>query len=214
VGTACEWQPRKVASHELEAERTLWREPQQGLRAESAESWWSMGQDRDFCKACMSLAAGLLVVRLADSVILQVNDGFVAATDCCREQLVGKRASELGLWVDPKARVQWVEEFTAGQSIESREATFRRKSGDEFPGRLSITRVVIQEQYCTSSSVIDITERKRADRKTVERERPLRLLFDTRPQAVGLNEIVHDDSGVMVDYRVLQVNRAFYSTAD
>ena len=33
-------------------------------------------------------------------------------------------------------------------------------------------------------------------------------------EGVALNEIVYNDEGEMVDYKIINVNQAFYSTAD
>lgn len=40
------------------------------------------------------------------------------------------------------------------------------------------------------------------------------LLLDTMTEGVGLNEVIFNESGEVVDYRILEVNKAFYSTAD
>lgn len=45
-------------------------------------------------------------------------------------------------------------------------------------------------------------------------EQKYRLLFETLNEGIALNEIVYDDNGEMIDYRILEVNEAFYSTAD
>jgi PAS domain S-box-containing protein len=61
---------------------------------------------------------------------------------------------------------------------------------------------------------IDITERVQAEEALRENEQNLQILFETMSEGVALNEIIYDENGEMVDYRILNVNRAFYSTAD
>jgi len=41
-------------------------------------------------------------------------------------------------------------------------------------------------------------------------ERKYEILFTTMTEAVALNEIVYDDQQQMIDYRILEVNKAFY----
>ena len=42
----------------------------------------------------------------------------------------------------------------------------------------------------------------------------LPVIFDTLSEGVALNEIIYDEKGIMVDYRILLVNKAYYSIAD
>jgi PAS domain S-box-containing protein len=69
--------------------------------------------------------------------------------------------------------------------------------------------------------VQDITERKLSEFQKEaalnalhENEQHLRMIFETMSEGIALNEIIYDENGEMVDYRVLEVNPAFYSTAD
>jgi diguanylate cyclase (GGDEF)-like protein len=57
-------------------------------------------------------------------------------------------------------------------------------------------------------------ERKQAVQLRAQREDQFKLIFNTLSEGVSLNEIVLDDAGEMVDYKVLQVNDAFYTVAD
>ena len=45
-------------------------------------------------------------------------------------------------------------------------------------------------------------------------EKELEVLFDTMAEGIALNECIYDERGEMYDYRILKVNRAFYSVAD
>ncbi len=60
----------------------------------------------------------------------------------------------------------------------------------------------------------DITERKRAEEKLVSREECLKTIFNTLAEGVALNEMVFDAAGNAIDYKVLEVNPAYYQVAD
>ena len=60
----------------------------------------------------------------------------------------------------------------------------------------------------------DITDRKQAEDKLRANEERTRLIFETLSEGVALNEIVYDDDGEMIDYKILDVNRAYYDLAD
>ena len=64
------------------------------------------------------------------------------------------------------------------------------------------------------SIIHDITDRKKLENALIENERNTKILLDTMTEGVALNEIVYNDQGEMVDYKIINVNQAFYSTAD
>ncbi|HMV40933.1 MAG TPA: PAS domain S-box protein [Leptospiraceae bacterium] len=64
------------------------------------------------------------------------------------------------------------------------------------------------------SVIHDITERKIAEMALIENERSMKILLDTMTEGIALNEIIYDQNGDMIDYKIVNVNKAFYSTVD
>jgi PAS domain S-box-containing protein len=75
-------------------------------------------------------------------------------------------------------------------------------------------RILAYQDNKILNIIRDITEKKEYEVKIKESEEKYRLLFNTLTEAVALNEIVFDDNGEMIDYKILEVNSAFYHTAD
>ncbi len=95
------------------------------------------------------------------------------------------------------------------------EDTFQLPTGEHT--FLIIDQCLQDEQgrnFAVQSSSIDITERKQAEQALQASEQKLRTLFDTMSEGVALNQIMYDENGEMVDFRILEVNQAFDQIAD
>ena len=62
--------------------------------------------------------------------------------------------------------------------------------------------------------LLDITERKLAEQQYQEGVSKIRIMLDTMSEGIALNECIYDENGEMVDYRILDVNPAFYKVAN
>ena len=56
-------------------------------------------------------------------------------------------------------------------------------------------------------SVIDITDRKRAEEAKIEADRRFWVLFENGPMGVAYHEMIYDDSGEPIDYQFLDAKR-------
>src|SRR5262245_28568810 len=83
-------------------------------------------------RAVFQLTPSILsITSLDEGRFLDVNDAFLAATGYAREEIVGRRVSDLDLWVHPAQRQEGLAALRAGERIQGVEAHFRTKSGDE-----------------------------------------------------------------------------------
>ena len=99
----------------------------------------------------------------------------------------------------------------------------KKKNGESYWESAIISSIFNNRGEISSFIAVkeDITERKKMMRDLVkakeraeENEAKYKILFDTLTEGVALNEIVFDEQGVMIDYRIIEVNNAFYTTAD
>jgi len=106
---------------------------------------------------------GVLIVRLSDGKILDVNKTFLQATGYERAEFIGRTGLKLGLWANDADRQMLVEMLL--QDTECRELEFqlRKKNGEIFWARLSASLIQIEGDQCVLSFARDISEAKAAE---------------------------------------------------
>ena len=129
------------------------REGQAALQASEAK----------FSTAFDQTPLALTITSLDDGRFVEVSEGFLRLSGYTREEALGRRPEELGLWVDPELRAERFARLQAGRSVPNIEARFRVKSGAELTGVIGSAIVEINGRRCVLSSVIDVTERKKAE---------------------------------------------------
>ena len=72
-----------------------------------------------------------------DGTFVEVNEAFVRIMGFAREELIGRTAIEMGIWVDFRDRNQMIELLLRNQNCRDFQARFRRKNGEIFWGLLS-----------------------------------------------------------------------------
>lgn len=80
--------------------------------------------------------------------------------------------------------------------------------------RADVTRDATGRPLRMMGCHIDVTGKKLAEEAAMESRAKLQTIFETMSEGVALNEVVYDEQGEMIDYRILEINRAFHSTAD
>ena len=137
--------------------------------------------EEKFSKAFLDSPTAVMLTSLLDHRFMEVNEAFVSATGYQREELIGKTASELAIWVKPELRTQLVQLLNERGSYRGVEIALRTKSGEIREALGSATKIEIEGEPCMLSVAVDITERKAALEALRESEERLRIAIDSGP---------------------------------
>ncbi len=147
----------------------------------------------------------LSIVRTADGLYFDVNEGFSTLTGYSREEVLGETTAELKIWHDPADRERLYSILAAEGSVTNMEALFRTKDGSIKTGLLSAGFLEIDGEPHIQVITRDITEEKQleAQRETERKERldlERRLLHAQKLESIGTlaGGIAHDFNNLLM----------------
>ena len=133
-----------------------------------------------FAKAFQASPDALVISRIADTVVLEVNDSFVSMSGYARDEIIGKTALQMGLYADPSSRERALAILREQNFIRDCELTIKRKSGEVRWIVISTEPMNLRGEHCWLTISRDITEHKHAEE---ERERLLLQEKEAREEA-------------------------------
>ena len=122
-----------------------------------------MESDERFEKAFKASPDSLVISRLDDGVVLEVNDSFVSLTGYRRDEIVGKSTISLGLYYDPSSRQRALAIMKEQNRVHDFELLMRRKSGEVRLMMFSAEPLELHGEHCWLTIGRDITESKQAE---------------------------------------------------
>lgn len=128
----------------------------------SADSALRASEER-FYKSFQTSPDSISIIRLADNIILDVNEGFVKKFAYNREEIVGKTSDECNLWAYPEEYLRLTRDLLQQEETQGVEATLRAKDGASFIGQISARMIELNGDACMLIITRDITDRKRAE---------------------------------------------------
>jgi PAS domain S-box-containing protein len=164
--------------------------------------------EEKFAKAFADNPAAVALSRLEDGLLLEVNNTWTALNGYTRQEAIGHSAREMGIWPTPEAAREFARELTEKGSIRGREQEFRKKSGEAFVAELSAQLLTVRGEQVVLSTLVDITERKRAQEALKESEQRYRFLFDNMLDGYAYCHMIYEN-GAPADFVYLGVNEAF-----
>ena len=123
-------------------------------------------------RAAFELSPTILSISdLEEGRLLEVNEAFLRITGFTRDEVIGKRITEIGFWIDPGQREAGLDVLRAGGSLRDLEARFRTKAGVEVVTLANADLVDVDGRMCVITSLMDITARVRAEAALRQSER-------------------------------------------
>ena len=117
-----------------------------------------------FAKAFRASPDALVISRIADAVILEVNDSFVALTGHDRKQLIGKSMLALDIYVDPDIRGRALKILEEKGRVRDIKVEIKRRSGEVRLLQFSAEPLDLRGEHCWLNIGRDITEQDRAEK--------------------------------------------------
>ncbi|MEI8216333.1 MAG: diguanylate cyclase [Eubacteriales bacterium] len=100
----------------------------------------------------------ILLTRLNDGKIFEVNEGFTKIFGYIASEVIGKTTLEINLWDKEQERSVLIEDLRNGNTVSGHELRFRDKNGKIIIGVLSSNLIDVNNEKCILTSISDITE--------------------------------------------------------
>ena len=119
--------------------------------------------EEKFSKAFQASPEAIVISRLDDGRLIEVNESFCRLTGYTRDEALASSPTGLGLWAKPADREAVVGDLRSQRRVRDREYDFRAKSGRAVGCLYSGEVIHLGDQAHVLSVVSDITDRKRAE---------------------------------------------------
>ena len=131
-----------------------------------------------FSKTFMALATPVVISRLADGMIVEVNEAWERENGISREEAIGRPGAVVGHWTDMDARTRIVKQVRAEGRADNQLVRFIRRSGEPRDVLISCTRIDLRNEPHLLWNSRDVTELKAAEAAVRQSEQRFRALVE------------------------------------
>jgi PAS domain S-box-containing protein len=160
-----------------------------------------------YTKIFQSSPAALVLSRLDNGHMIEVNDMFVNLSGYSREELIGHTAMEMNLWRNTTDRSDLVDLTLSNGFKRSMELKYRPKDGSMRVCNISPQRIDLGDVHCMISVIEDITEQMEIEERIRSNEEKFRTLFDH----AGDGFYIADMKGSIIDANPSAFTRLGYT---
>ncbi len=119
--------------------------------------------EEKFSKAFRASPDAILITSIADGKIADLNEGFTRISGWSREEVIGKTAYDINLWVEPEGRDRLMQDLRREGRIRERPCHFHMKSGEVRSFLIWVEIIEIANEPHILTVAHDVTERERAE---------------------------------------------------
>ncbi|HTY37961.1 MAG TPA: PAS domain S-box protein [Bacteroidota bacterium] len=127
--------------------------------------------EEKFSKSFEANPACLVISRIRDGLIIDVNRGFELLTSYSRSEAVGRSVFELKLWRDERRREELFPRLFTEGKISDVEVEFTSKEGRIIPCLYSVEKIVLGDEPCAIAAVTDLSDRRRLEQRLLQAQK-------------------------------------------
>lgn len=127
-----------------------------------------------------------IILTSMEGRYIDVNPSFQRLSGYSRDEVIGRRTSEVRYWVNPRDRANILRLLHAQGAVYDFEAHWRTKDGTIREVLLSVERIELDGAPCALSIAHDVTERRQLEREIIE-------VSERERQRIGYD--LHDSLG-------------------
>lgn len=160
-----------------------------------AEESIKLSEER-FSKAFRSSPVALSISRIGNGVFIDANQSFLNLFGYKREELIGRKATDLNMYHDSNAWKEIERLIKEEGQVINYEVSARTNAGTEIVVLTYAKKIEINSQCYINWTTIDVTDHKKAERKLIDSEEKFYKAFHLSP--IGMM-IVSLPDGCCVD---------------
>ncbi len=145
--------------------------------------------EEKFSKAFSLIPIAMAITDFPKGRFIDVNDVFLEHNDFSREDIIGRTASDLGLFVDPCFRDRIYASFEKGEKIRNIEMECVRKNGERQHQLFSADLFQMNDETFSLSFSLDITERKKSETELRTRDAILQAIAVSATRLLGARDL-------------------------
>lgn len=145
--------------------------------------------------AINTIPDAVLITRLKDGQIIEINEEFTKLTGYPIEEITEKSSDEIDIWYDPAEHKKFITLLIATGTVENLEFQLRRKNSRPLIGQLSARTINLDGETHILYAVRDITSRKKMEESLRENEEKYRFLTENSGDVIW-----HINNNYYVDY--------------
>ena len=184
------------SSAEVDAERLLTFCVVRDVSDRNAAQTALRESEEKFSKAFQASPDAIYIVDKSGRTV-DVNDGFERFTGYRREEVAGRLFRDLGLWIDPAARKEYIRLFETEGCVRRYQVRFRHRDGQEVWGELTADPIEIQGERCALCTARDVTERVRAEEERRRLEDRVQQAHKVESMGILAGGLAHDMNNVL-----------------
>jgi PAS domain S-box-containing protein len=152
--------------------------------------------EEKFSKAFQASPDAVYIVQ-EDGSIVEVNEGFERFTGYRREEVIGRRFRDLGLWTDERTREGYLRELQTAGRVRGQRVRFRHREGNEVWGEISADPVEIKSIRGALITTRDVTQSMRVEEERRQLEAQVNQAQRLESIGVLAGGLAHDMNNVL-----------------